>query len=228
LNDTRLASHSPLDALPDDLVDDRVRQKLNHLYVELDQLLFLDETHELAADRDTLIRIASNPDLVPESHRDIVVLETSKFLGRRLKSFKKTSHRIRWSQGAQYGLPIAPPSDSMLQGLGIVKTASLDELGDAVRRAMPELPDMWTSSDDPARLEQTVSDAFLANRTVWDCLVANLGFWAALVVLGSLIVLTSLLEIGWQFALAFAIAYSGVATAYIMLSCVTNQSFSAF
>src|SRR5207248_2537362 len=108
------------------------------------------------------------------------------------------------------------------------KTGSVAELGDAVRRAMPELPDMWTAAESPAQLEQAVSDAFLVNRAVRDCLVANLGFWATLVVLGSLIVLTSLLEVGWQFALAFAIAYSGVATAYVVLSCVTNQSFSLF
>ena len=66
----------------------------------------------------------------------------------------------------------------------------------------------------------------LRNCTYWDCLVAHLGFWAALVLIGSHIVLISLLAVSWQVALAWAIVYSGVATAYVLLQCAANPNWN--
>jgi len=55
--------------------------------------------------------------------------------------------------------------------------------------------------------------------------VANLGFWAALTWIGSSVIFLSFLTLGWQIALAIAIAYSGFATAYVILQCLVNQEF---
>lgn len=94
-----------LNLLPLDSIPSECRQRLRTLSDELDRLLFLDETDELAADRKILINIASNNELVPEKLKDIFLVETSKHLGRRLKEFEK-GHRLSWHEAGKYGLPI--------------------------------------------------------------------------------------------------------------------------
>jgi len=220
-------SDSMIRMLPKAILLGDVRSRLEMLFSELDQLLFLDDTLELAVDRETLMRIASNEDLLPASHRDIALLETSKHLGRRVKGLGK-GRRISWRDGSKYGLPIQPPSRAQLDALGITKTASIDDLRIALKKVFPELPKFWIKTN-AAQLAETVLRSFLINRTVWDCLVANLGFWAALVIIGSLVIFFILLaSLPWPVALAVAIVCSGVATAYVVLQCIANQNFHQF
>ena len=70
---------------PDNLLDKETFRKLNALSNELDNIFFLDDSGELAADRDAVIRIAkTNMLLAPDLH-EIALLESAKHLGRRLK-----------------------------------------------------------------------------------------------------------------------------------------------
>jgi hypothetical protein len=172
-----------LNMLSEEILPKQVRQRAKKLCDELNQLLFLDDMCELAVDRVTLIRISCNESLMPASLRDIAILETSKHLGRRIKGLGK-GRRIAWMDGAKYGLPM---SKTDLRAIGITETMSIDELGVVLKAQFPKMPKFWIN-EDSTQLADSVLRKFMVNRTVWDCLVANLGFWAALTVIGSIIV----------------------------------------
>jgi len=213
-----------LDLFSDQLVPNEARQQLNQLLTLSDELLFLDDTGELAADRTTVIRIAR--DLIPESLRDIAIVETSKHLSRRIKGKKSRSRPLKWQDGANYGLPAQPASETELRSAGILEATTIEQLDAALRARYERIPTFWTETD-PSQLQDEVIKKFSANQTVWDCLVRNLGFWAALTVIGSIVVFLALVaEIGWQAALAVAIVYSGFITAYIAFQCIANTSYS--
>jgi hypothetical protein len=215
-----------LEILPATVLPDEHRPLLKRMLLESDQLLFLDRSCELAADRDTVIRMASDDGLIPASLRDIEVLETAKHLGRRVKGFDG-GRRLTWREGAKYGLPVQPATDDELRSLGVTPTTTTEELADLLRKKFPDLPSSLTEAD-PSELQALALKNLAVNRTVWDCLVANLGFWAALTWIGSSVIFISLLTLGWQVALAVAIAYSGFATAYVIIQCLLNQEFRLF
>jgi hypothetical protein len=197
-----------LEALPSSILPDEHRRLLERMVEQSDQLLFLDKTCELAADRDALIRMVSDESLIPADLGYIEVLETAKHLGRRLKGFDG-GRRLTWAEGEKYGLPVSPPSADELRAAGISEGTCPEELTEA----------------EPRELQELARKNLAVNRTVWDCLVANLGFWAALTWIGSSVIFLSFLTLGWQIALAIAIAYSGFATAYVILQCLVNQEF---
>jgi hypothetical protein len=216
-----------LGLLPTTLVPAEQRPALQRMFALSDQLLYLDGEGELTVDRRALLEIV-NDEAFPDGLRQIALIETSKHLGRRVKvPAKKGLQQISWRDGAKYGLPISPATAGELRDFGLTKTTTPEEFGKLFRKKYPEIPDFWTATD-PKELEGKVLKAFEANRTVWDCLVSNLGWWAALTIIGSLVVFFSLLTLGWQIALACAIIYSGFATAWIVLNCIVNVFFMAF
>jgi|tagenome__1003787_1003787.scaffolds.fasta_scaffold20837471_2 hypothetical protein len=212
-----------LEALPSSILPDEHRRLLERMVEQSDQLLFLDKTCELAADRDALIRMVSDESLIPADLGYIEVLETAKHLGRRLKGFDG-GRRLTWAEGEKYGLPVSPPSADELRAAGISEGTSPEELAELLKKKFPDLPASLTEAE-PRELQELARKNLAVNRTVWDCLVANLGFWAALTWIGSSVIFLSFLTLGWQIALAIAIAYSGFATAYVILQCLVNQEF---
>jgi hypothetical protein len=214
------------DLIPATILPKKHRSLLNRMVRESDQLLFQDKNLELACDRDTLIRMANDEDLVPPELRDIVVLETAKHLGRRVKAFKG-GRRLSWREGAKYGLPVQPASEEELRDIGITADTSVEELGRLLKKRFPELPDDLTETE-PETLRELALKNLAENQTVWDCLAANLGFWAALTLIGSIVIFLSLLTLGWQIALAVAIAYSGILTGYVIIQCLLNARYRLF
>ena len=212
--------------LSKDILPDEARARLNKLADEMDELLFLDETDELAVDRKTLIRLANDEDLVPKSLRDVVLVETSKYLGRRVKERGK-GRRISWRDGHKYGLPGRPLSESELHAWGITDRTSTDELA-AILKSRFRIPAFWMN-DNPRQLGDEIVKRFQANRTVWDCVVANLGFWAALTLGGGLVVfvILALSGVPWPWALLVDGIYQTGATLAVLLNCVANPNFQA-
>jgi hypothetical protein len=216
-----------LNVLPAAFLSREVRPLVRILFDEMDQLLFLDNMGELSVDRGTLIRIASDDYLMPARLRDIAILETSKHLGPRVKAVGE-GRRITWREGEKYGLPIHPPTLEDFRAWGITDTTSIDELGVILKAQLPGIPEFWFN-ENSAQLEEMILQKCMANQTFWDCLVANLGWWAAIVAVGAIVVFFALVgEIGWQAALVWAIVYSGVATFYFIAQCLVNPSFRQF
>lgn len=214
-----------LNAIPESILPTKVRPRLKKLSDELDQLLFLDDTDELAVDRKTLIRLVNNEDFVPPSLRDIALLETSKHLGRRVKELGK-GRRISWRDGEKYGLPVHPMSVAELRDLGITDKTSTDQVAAIVKKQYKDIPAFWMN-DNPEQLAKSIVQKFMVNRTVWDCLVSNLGWWAAITLLGGLVIFLILLGSGvpWPIALLIAGIYQTAATVYFILQCAANPSF---
>jgi hypothetical protein len=210
--------------LPEEHVNDRVRSRLKKLQERLDNLFFLDETSELAVDRQALIALARDEDFVPADLRDVVILETAKHLGRRLKGVGK-GHRITWLEGGKYGPPTQPAVDELRKS-GLKPSMSTQELGVALREWYPKLPKDFLASDS-SKLYPIMLANLAHNRTVWDCVVANLGWWAAINVIGTLIIALVMLGSGvpWPWVLAACIAFSGFLTAFVILSCATNPEW---
>ena len=207
------------------MVPDGARSSLNRLFKEMDQLLFLDTTGELAVDRATLIRIATNEEFMPASLRHITLVETSKHLGRRIKEVGR-GRRITWHDGANYGLPSRSMSVTELESWGVTERTSSDQLAAIVKERIPDLPRFWIN-DNTRELTEAIVQQFQLNRTVWDCAVANLGWWAALTMIGGLAILAILLGSGvpWPVALLIAGIYQTGATLYFILQCAANPNF---
>jgi hypothetical protein len=215
-----------LKLLPAHSIPDKAMRGLRLLSDELDQLLFLDETGELAADRKTLIRIANNQDLIPEILRDIFLVETSKHLSRRLKEFGK-GRRLAWHEAGKYGLPISSLTKDELREWGITKKTTTDELGIIVKKHMRVSP--FLENDNPKEFHELILEKFQCNRTLWDCVVSNLGFWAALTLGGGLVIfgILALSGVPWPIALLIAGIYQTGATAAILGECALNPFFQA-
>jgi hypothetical protein len=180
---------------------------------------------ELSVDRDALIQLVRDRSLVPAEIADVMMLETTKHLGRRVK-LRETGIQVKWLESAKYGLPITPMSAADYEELtGGRRLTNEKDLEEFIRRALPDVPKFWTRSNGQAIRSDLIKGS-LENRSYWDCLVAHLGFWAALVLIGSHIVLICLLGAGWQIALKWAIIYSGVATAYVLLQCLVNPNYN--
>ena len=153
-----------LRVIPEGVLRKNVRSRLNRLFAEMDQLLFLDTTNEMAVDRSTLIRIVNNVDFIPTKLRDITLVETSKYLGRRIKERGK-GRRISWREGAKYGLPNYPMSEEELGRLGVTQNTSKNELVGLLRKQFPKLPKFWMK--DSKQFADAFTHQFELNRTVW-------------------------------------------------------------
>ena len=222
--DKTLAPFSP-DMLSARILPPAARKTVAEIGRALDGLLFLDASGELSVDRKGLIALVNNPALVPVELKDIALLETVKHLGRRVKEVGN-GLRVNWIEGMKHGLPLQTLSASGVSAAGLDKADSADALGKLLRKHVGDLPTEFTDTP-PAELRVKLLAAFGKNRTVWDCLVANLGFWAALAIIGSLVVFLCLLPLGWQVALAIAAIYFGFVTAYFVLQCIVNPNYHA-
>jgi hypothetical protein len=216
-----------LNSAPEAKVPREVRPRIKLLYTSLDQLLFVDARSELAADREVLLRIVNDDDLMPQVLRDVMLVETSKHLGQRIRSFHE-GQRVLWRDAEKYGVPIQPPSLEDLQSRGLDLAANDDALEVAIRAQYRDLPDFWVDPD-PQVLYGRVVVNLQANQTAWSCLVANLGFWVALNIIGTTIIALVMLGSGvpWPVVLACIIAFTGFNTAYFILQCIANPSYRA-
>jgi hypothetical protein len=216
-----------LRVVPEDVVPKDVRSRSNRLFDEMDPLLFLDTTNELAVNRSTFIRIVNTEDFIPKRLRDITLVETSKYLGRRIKKRGK-GRRIPWREGAKHGLPNYPLSEEELRRLGVTQKTSTSELADLLKKQFPELPAFWMN-EDSKQLADGITRQFEVNRTAWDCMVANLGFWAALTLAGGLAIFVILVGSGvpWPWALLIAGIYQTGATLYFCFSVWRIQHFNS-
>jgi hypothetical protein len=78
---------SPVELLDSDPnIPKELRPTLKLLFNSLDQLLFLDARGELSVDRKNFINLVSDPDQTPAKIRDVMLVETSKYLGQRIRS----------------------------------------------------------------------------------------------------------------------------------------------
>jgi len=92
------------DLVPPEHVSDELRSSIDKLSEHLDGLLFLDHTAELAVDRSAFLALCRDEQLLPAEIRDIFILETAKYCGRRLKEFETKGRRLRWREAEKYGL----------------------------------------------------------------------------------------------------------------------------
>ncbi len=175
-------------------------------------------------DRKTLIRIVNNEAFVQKTLRDIVLLETSRHLGRRLKEVGK-GRRISWWEGEKYGLPVHPVTATQINEWGITEKTSTDELAAILKKNVPKISSFWMN-DNSKELAASIEQRLTLNRTVWDCVVAHLGWWAAITLLGGFIVFMILVGSGvpWPWALLIAGIYQSVATAYFIGQCLANPN----
>ena len=209
---------------PDNLLDKQTFQKLNALSNELDTVLFLDDSGELAADRDAVIRIAkTNMLLAPDLH-EIALLESAKHLGRQLKKRKDTGRPLTWREAATHGAPIAPLSDDEQRALGVKKTHTEEEIRNLLAQKFPDINKVWFG---PAKLSFTedVFRNFAHNRTVWDCVVAHIGWFGALAAFAAAGSVIIILTATGGFAaplVVWLIGVLGLGTATIVLNCITS------
>src|SRR5882724_10876182 len=89
-----------LSIMPKGLVSKPVSRAYKEAVARLDDLLFLDQFGELSVDRDAFIRFVRDRDLVPAEIADVLMLETTKHLGRRLKQ-RKNGRQIKWLESAK-------------------------------------------------------------------------------------------------------------------------------
>jgi hypothetical protein len=215
--------------LPERYRDDEIQARFDKLERHLDGLLFLDHTAELAVDRDAFLALCAEEELVPEEIHDIFILETAKYMGRRIKGFESKGRRITWREGANYGL-LPMPGAADLRERGYSPDMSDEEMRRAWLEGAP--PEIEIAEDSLDKFDGPEGRAYLIkrlrhNRTFWDCIVANFGWWAAMNFLGSLAVFFILLGSGvpWQAALWIAAGFQSVLTTYVFGQCLANADF---
>jgi hypothetical protein len=209
---------------PDNLLDKETFRKLNALSNELDNVFFLDDLGELAADRDAVIRIAkANMLLAPDLH-EIALLESAKHLGHHLKKRKGTGRPLTWREAATHGVPIAPLSDAEQRAIGIKKTDTDEELRSLFAQQFPEIDKVWFGPAKPSVTEDVFRN-FAHNRTVWDCVVAHIGWWGAMAAFAaaSAIILILITSGGALIAaVIWLIAVLGLATTTVITNCIVS------
>jgi hypothetical protein len=215
--------------LPERYQGDELRGQFDRLERYLDRLLFLDHTAELAVDRDTFLALCGDEELVPAEIQDIFILETAKYVGRRIKTFESKGRRITWREGAKYGLLPMTGAAEVLER-GYTRDMSDDEMRQALRESAP--PGIKLAEDSLDHLNGPAGRAYLIkrlrhNRSFWDCIVANLGWWAAINFGASSVVFLLLVASGvpWPAALWMAAGFQTLFTAYIFGSCLVNSQF---
>jgi hypothetical protein len=213
-----------LSFIRDDYVDRSCRTRLQKLEEKLDSLFFLDETRTLSVDRQAFIELAGDPEFFPTALRDVVILETAKHLGRRLKGRGRHKH-VGWMEAGKYdGLNKSALTE--MQQLGLKRNMTQDELRDALLTWYPELTPDFVDQDS-ARLNDLIQKNLARNRSVWDCCVANLGWWAAINVAGTISIAIIMLGSGvpWHIVLAACIAFTTFFTAMVILNCAMNPDY---
>jgi hypothetical protein len=213
--------------LPEQHADDAMRARFDKLEKHLDGMLFLDHTAELAVDRDAFLAYCRDEEFVLSEVHDITILETAKYLGRRIKGYESKGRRLSWREAENYGLP-GHSAVAELREHGYSPSMSQEEIEKALAEWYPDYPfaEAFSQFDGPDARAKLVR-ALQRNRTFWDCLVANFGWWAALTLAGSMATFGILVLSGvpWQVALAIAIAYSGALTIYIVGQCLVNPEY---
>src|SRR6266849_2218498 len=131
-----------VDLFSEQLGEAQLLERLRRLAHNLDALFFLDESGELAADRDALVKIGRDNGIVPPEHQDRVVRETEKHIGQKTKA-KGAAVYVPWRDAARLGLPVQPVPAATLQGAGINKSISIDEARRILRQQYPEIPSFW-------------------------------------------------------------------------------------
>jgi hypothetical protein len=215
--------------LPERYRDDEIQARFDKLERRLDTLLFLDHTAELAVDRDAFLALCEDEELVPAEIQEIFILETAKYLGRRIKGFESKGRRITWRQGANYGLlPMTGTAD--LRERGYTPEMSDEEMRRAWLEGAP--PEIEVAEKSLDQLNGPDGRAYLIkrlrhNRTFWDCIVANFGWWAAINFGGSLLVFLFLVGSGvpWQVAIWLAAGFQTALTIYVFGQCLVNADF---
>lgn len=220
---------SAVSLIPSKLLDTQVQDLLRSFAVELDNLMFLDDQNELAVDRKALLKILRNPKLFPkvdENLKDIILLETTKQLGKKVKE-RHGGRAVKWFEAGQFGLPIDQESIAQIQKLGISQTSTADDIKNILREQMPDLPSFWFDLDDKT-LANTILENFQKNRTVWDCVVAKLGYFAALAVFAAagaaIIIATATGGIAAPLII-FLTATFGLGTTTIVGNCILNPNW---
>jgi hypothetical protein len=210
--------------LPPEYMTKEVKTRLRKFAALLDNLLFLDPAGELSVDRKGLIAMATDPDLIPENLGNLVILETAKHLGRRVKEVGN-GYRIGWAESAKYN-ELNKSGLSEIKKLGLQKGMSISELSNLLSNRHPELAPEFLDRE-AAEVYTTIRSNLERNRTVWDCVVANLGWWAAINVIGTIIISLIMLGSGvpWPWVLAACIAFTTFFTAFVILSCALNPEW---
>jgi hypothetical protein len=217
-----------VDLFSEQVAEPQSLQRMRHLARNLDELFFLEESGELAIDRDALMKIGRDNGIVPPEHQDRVIRETEKHLGPKVKP-KGAADYVAWCEAARLGLPIQPVPAATLRAAGISKSVSVDDARLILRQQYPDIPSFWLDAD-AALIRDTTVKALAHNQTVWDCAVRNLGFWGAMAVFAAV---GSLLIVGtatgpWGVPLAiFLIGVLGGTTATIVLNCLANPNWAA-
>lgn len=211
--------------LPTEYASKDVKTRLQKLSGMLDSLLFLDGSAELSVDRRGFMAIAADPELVPQHLSDIFILETAKHLGRRLKDVGN-GHRVTWAESSKYN-ELNKSGISELKKLGLNRSMSTKEVVAVLSKWHPELTKDFLNRDS-ADVNKTILANLDKNRTVWDCVVANLGWWAAINVIGTIIIALVMLgsAVPWPWVLAAIVAFTAFFTAFVILSCAANPEWS--
>jgi hypothetical protein len=218
-----------IEFLPTHFVTKDLRANFAKLESGLDQLVFMDQSGELSFDRKAFLDLVKDEALVPRQLRDIVVLETSKHLGRRLRTRKRNERRVRWRDSEQHRL-LGKSAVDDLRRLGIGPATTEEKLSTTLAEHYPDLPVSLFSKLAEPDGEEWLIERFEHNLTVWDCAVANLGWFAAIMVAGSLILLIILVAAavsgGWIALLL--LAFAGTLTTYVLAQCILNPAFRQF
>lgn len=224
---TKEALGHAVDLLPEGLCEPQFRQRFRKLADRLDELLGLDESGELVVDQDALLKIAHDRDLMPAEYESLIVRETQKHLGHKLKKLGP-GHRVGWREAAQHGSPIRPEPVEVLRGLGIDKSSSVDDLRRILREQYPDSPSYWLEAD-AATIRDTALRVLAHNRTLWDCMVAHQGYWGALAAFaaigGLIIYFTATAGPAGPILVYSLIAILGSGTAFMFLTCFANPDW---
>lgn len=142
-----------------------------------------------------------------------------------------------WAELAQYGAPIAPPTDSDLDTAGLGHRPQRGEVENWLGQhhgALLQSASQLTREQLSALLNQISSSSAAGGSAItdqasagdfWNCLVRHLGWWGALAVFSALgaalIILTGTGPIGLALTI-WLIASFGGGTAVIILNCATR------
>jgi hypothetical protein len=203
----------------------QLKKQLSALQEHMDGILFLDETNELAVDRDAFLAFINNSEFVPPEIKDYTAIETAKHLGRRMKGRKGRS--LSWTEAANFGFPLNPEF-STFKKLNL-NNANQEEAISALSRELPDLLTKEFLSQDSRAAVKLMLVNLKKNRTPWDCIVANLGFWAALGVIFVLAMAAILAASGVGFWLAVGLiaAFVGTYAAYLILQCMVDPGYNS-
>jgi hypothetical protein len=228
-NNGKTALAGVYELLPERYQADDLRARFDRLERHLDGLLFLDHTAELAVDREAFLTLCTDEELVPTEIRDIFILETAKYLGRRIKGFESKGRRIFWREGANYGLlPMTGVAEFHERGYD--PQMSDEDMRRALREWAPtdiELPEERLDNLNGPDGRTYLIKRLRHNRTFWDCIVANFGWWAAINFGGSIVVFLILVGSGvpWQVAIWLAAGFQTALTIYVFGQCLVNADF---